>query len=70
MNIDKNLLLQLANLDDNALLCAVRMFASKGGISLGEIDKGSLEKLRSALRGASDDDIANAKRIFEEYKGQ
>lgn len=69
MNIDKNLLSQLANLDDRSLAAAVKMFAASSGIPLDvEFDKAKLDTLRSAFRSATDEDVENAKRIFEEYK--
>ena len=70
MNIDKNLLNQLANLDDKALSAAIRMFAASGGIDIGNgpLDKSGLEALRVAMRGATDDDLAKAKKLFEGYK--
>ncbi len=69
MNIDKNLLMQLAALDDKSLAAAVKMFAASSGIPLeGPLDKTALDALRAAFRSATDDDVANAKRIFEEYK--
>lgn len=69
MNIDKNLLSQLANLDDKSLAAAVRMFAASSGIPIGDnLDKAGLDALRAAFRSATDEDVENAKRIFEEYK--
>ncbi|MBQ6892707.1 MAG: hypothetical protein IJN48_00735 [Clostridia bacterium] len=71
MNIDKNLLGQLANLDDRSLTAAIKMFAASSGIPIeGEFDKTRLDALRAAFRTATDEDIADAKRIFEEYKKQ
>ncbi|MBQ8837238.1 MAG: hypothetical protein IJ002_07010 [Clostridia bacterium] len=70
MNIDKNLLNQLANLDDKSLAAAVRMFAASSGIPIGDLDKAGLDALRAALGSANDEDIVNAKRILEEYKKQ
>ena len=71
MNIDKNLLSQLAMLDDRSLAAAIKMFASSSGIPLDKpLDKSALDALRTAFRSATDEDVANAKRIFEEYKTQ
>ncbi len=72
MKIDKNLLDQLANLDDASLSAAIRMIAASSGMDLGgtTFDANSLAALRSAMRGATDADIANAKRIFEGYSKQ
>ena len=71
MNIDKNLLTQLASLDDRSLAAAIKMFASSSGIVLDKpLDKKSLDSLRTAFKSATDEDVANAKRIFEEYKKQ
>lgn len=69
MNIDKKLLSQLANLDDRSLTAAIRMFAASSGVALPDkLDKASLDALRSALGSATDEDIVNAKKIFEGYK--
>ena len=69
MNIDKNLLNQLAKMDDRSLTAAIRMFASSSGVQLPEkLDKASLDALRSALGSATDEDVLNAKKIFEGYK--
>lgn len=70
MKIDKNLLAQLASLDDKSLLGAIKMIASASGVDLGttEFDPSQLDALRSAMRGATDEDIENAKRIFEGYR--
>ena len=72
LKIDKNLLDQLANLDDKSLSAAIRMIAASSGVSLGDtkFDAASLDALRSAMRGATDEDLANAKNIFEGYSGQ
>ncbi len=70
MNIDKNLLSQLANLDDRSLMAAIRMVALSGGVNIGNetFDKARLDALRTAMRGATDEDLANAKKLFEGYK--
>lgn len=70
MKIDKNLLAQLAGLDDKSLVGAIKMIAVASGIDIGvtEFDSSQLDALRSAMRGATDEDIANAKRIFEGYR--
>ncbi len=69
MNIDKNLLSQLATLDDRSLSAAIKMFAASSGIPLDKpLDKSALDALRAAFRSATDEDIESAKRIFEEYK--
>ena len=69
MNIDKNLLMQLAALDDRSLAAAVKTFAASSGMKIeGEIDKARLDALRSAFCSATDADLENAKHIFEEYK--
>ncbi|MBE6680155.1 MAG: hypothetical protein E7598_06500 [Ruminococcaceae bacterium] len=70
MNIDKNLLSQLANLDDKSLTAAIRMVAMSGGVNIGNepFSKERLDALRAAMRGATDDDLANAKKLFEGYK--
>ena len=70
MKIDKNLLAQLAGLDDKSLVGAIKMIASASGVDLGgtNFDPSQLDALRSAMRGATDEDIENAKRIFEGYR--
>ena len=69
MNIDKNLLNQLSTLDDRSLTAAIRMFAASSGIKIPEkLDKASLDALRKALGSATDEDLVNAKKIFEGYK--
>lgn len=69
MNIDKSTLNTLASLDDATLSAAIRMIASSSGLNLGSMtfDKQSLEALRTMMRGATDADIANARRIFEGF---
>ena len=70
MKIDKNLLAQLASLDDKSLVGAIKMIASASGVDIGStsFEPSQLEALRSAMRGATDEDIADAKRIFEGYR--
>lgn len=60
MNIDKSLLDSLAALDDATLTATLRVIAAKSGADLGNIsfDKATLDALRSAMRGATDADIA------------
>ncbi len=72
LKIDKNLLDQLAGLDDKSLSAAIRMIAASSGVDLGDakFDAASLAALRSAMRSATDEDLANAKSIFEGYAGQ
>ena len=72
LNIDKNLLSQLANLDDKSLMAAIRMVAMSGGIDLGNepLDAARLNALRTAMRGATEEDLANAKKLFDGYKKQ
>lgn len=67
MQIDKSMLNTLASLDDATLSAAIRMIASSSGLNMGnlQLDAKSLEALRTVMRGATDADIANAKRIFE-----
>lgn len=69
MNIDKNMLNALASLDDKALTTTIRMIASASGVDLGnmQFDPKTLDALRTAMRGANDADVANAKRIFEVF---
>ena len=70
MKIDKNLLAQLASLDDKSLVGAIKMIAAASGVDIGStsFDPSQLEALRRAMRGATDEDIADAKRIFEGYR--
>ena len=72
LNIDKNLLSQLANLDDKSLMAAIHMAAMSGGIDLGNepLDAARLNALRTAMRGATEEDLANAKKLFDGYKKQ
>ncbi|MBQ5389922.1 MAG: hypothetical protein IIU58_03350 [Clostridia bacterium] len=72
MKIDKNLLEQLANLDDRSLTAAIRMIAASSGMDLSgtSFDRAGLDALRNAMRGATDADIANAKSILEGYSKQ
>ena len=71
MKFDKSMLQQLAGLDDNALRTAIRMIAASSGIDLGNtaLDPEKLAALRTAMRGATEEDLANAKRIFDGYSG-
>ncbi len=70
MQMDKNTLASLASLDDASLSAAIRMLAASAGLSLGEGEfaKSTLDALRTALRGATDADIAKAKQIFEGFR--
>ena len=67
MQIDKSMLNTLASLDDATLSAAIRMIASSSGLNLGnlQLDAKSLDALRAVMRGATDADVANVKRIFE-----
>lgn len=69
MNIDKNLLNSLAALDDASLSSAIRMIAATSGADLGgmSFDASQLAALRSAMRGATDEDIAAIKNLFDDY---
>ena len=69
MKIDKNMLQQLAALDDTALSAAIRMIAASAGIDLSKtaLDPSGLAALRTAMRGASEEDLESAKRIFDGY---
>ena len=71
MKFDKSMLQQLAGLDDNALRAAIRMIAASSGIDLGNapLDPEKLAALRSAMRGATEEGLASAKRIFDGYSG-
>ena len=70
MNIDKNLLSKLASLDDASLLAAIKTVALSSGVKLPDepIDKVRLSALRRAMMGATDEDLANAKKIFDGCK--
>ena len=59
MNIDKNLLETMAGLDD-----------ATSGVDLtgATFEKSQLDALRTAMRGASDADIAHAKDILKGYR--
>ena len=71
MNIDKNLLNTLASLDDASLASAIKMIALSGGFGKDlSFDKASLDALRSAMRGATESDIAAITKLFEGYKGK
>ena len=72
MKIDKNLLSNLASLDDASLLAAIRTVALSSGVKLPDtpIDKARLDALRRAMMGATDEDIENAKKLFNGYKKQ
>ena len=71
MNIDKNMLSALASLDDASLMAAIRMIAASSGMDIGTSFNGeALSSLRNAMRGATDRDIEEIKKIFESYKGK
>ena len=61
MNIDKNLLETMAGLDDATLIASIRAIAAASGVDL-------TGALRTAMRGASDADIARAKDILKGYQ--
>ncbi len=71
MNIDKNILSSFAALDDEALLSAIKMIAASSGVDIGstDFDPAQLNALRSAMRGATDEDIAMVKNLFDGFKG-
>ena len=66
MNIDKNLLDKLAAMDDDSLAASIRAIAAASGVDLSgaNFDKSRLDALRTAMRGASDEDIAYACRYL------
>ncbi len=70
MNIDKNLLETMAGLDDATLVASIRAIAAASGVDLtgATFDKSQLDALRTAMRGASDADIAHAKDILKGYR--
>ena len=72
MNIDKNLLDKLAAMDDDSLAASIRAIAAARGVDLSgaNFDKSRLDALRTAMRGASDEDIARAKEILKGYRTQ
>lgn len=67
MNIDRNLLETLAGLDDTMLIASIRAIAAASGVDLtgATFEKSQLDALRTAMRGASDADIARAKEILK-----
>lgn len=70
MNIDKNLLETMAGLDDATLVASIRAIAAASGVDLmgATFEKSQLDALRTAMRGASDADIAHAKDILKGYR--
>lgn len=72
MNIDKNLLDKLAAMDDDSLAASIRAIAAASGIDLAGVsfDKSRLDALRTAMRGATDEDLARAKEILKGYRTQ
>ena len=71
MNIDKNMLNALASLDDSSLISAIRMIALSSGVDIGaSLDGEAISSLRNAMRGATDRDIEEIKKVFESYKGK
>ena len=67
INIDRNLLETLAGLDDTMLVASIRAIAAASGVDLtgATFEKAQLDALRTAMRGASDADIARAKEILK-----
>lgn len=72
MNIDKNLLDKLAAMDDDSLTASIRAIAAASGVDLSgaKFDRSRLDALRTAMRGATDEDIARAKEILKGYRTQ
>ena len=72
MNIDKNLLESLAAMDDDSLAASIRAIAAASGVDLSGVsfDKSKLNALRTAMRGATDEDLERAKEILKGYRTQ
>lgn len=69
MNFDQNTLNALLALDDRTLWQTVRQIAASHNIALPEsaLPKGDMDRLRSAMSGASAADLNDAMRIINEY---
>lgn len=67
MQIDREALAKIQNLNDRQLKLLIQRLASQSGIDPSEfrIDPNSVESIRHALRTATDEDL---KRIAEQYE--
>lgn len=67
MQIDREALSKIQNLNDRQLKLLIQRLAAESGIDLASfnIDPKSVESIRQALRTASDEDL---KRIAEQYE--
>ena len=67
MEINRDSIDRLLSLNDRQLMAIIGNLARESGIDPSEfnIDPGSIDSIRRALRGASDDDL---KRIAEQYE--
>ena len=67
MQIDREALSKIQNLNDRQLKLLIGRLAAEGGVDLSgfQIDPKSVESIRQALRTATDEDL---KRIAEQYE--
>ncbi len=70
MQLDRNMLRRLLELDDDSLAKVIRTIAAESGIdpsSLG-IDLGTVQSIRQALGSVNDQDLAQLNRIYADYR--
>lgn len=70
MQIDRKSLEKLLTLNDRQLAAMIKRIAGEGGIDLSSfnVNPQDLESVRQALRGATDEDLLNITRQYEEMK--
>ncbi|MBR2387211.1 MAG: hypothetical protein IKB02_00420 [Clostridia bacterium] len=70
MQIDRKSLEKLLTLNDRQLASVIKRIAGEGGVDLSafNVNPADLESVRRALRGATDEDLLNITRQYEQMK--
>ena len=70
MQIDRKSLEKLLTLNDRQLALVIKKIAGEGGIDLSSfnVNPQDLDSVRRALRGATDEDLLNITKQYEELK--
>lgn len=72
MQLDRNSLNKLLSLNDRQLGAVIGRLASESGMDLSafSIDPKDIQALRSALQGATDEDLERVRKQYEDYRRQ
>ena len=70
MQIDRKSLEKLLTLNDRQLASVIKRIAGEGGIDLStfNVNPSDLDSVRKALRGATDEDLLNITKQYEDMK--